>query len=444
MPSELLTAPHVRQARLFTRPRLIALLWVCAVIAVVVMVCTGPVGWDAKVYWKAIQSVHRGSDPYAESILARQAFHARPAGSNPTERPPFVYAYSPITLPLLRLLGVFPGWTLGLLYGAAIAAGALAQLWTGFQMADNDERRWLALVLPSIIFFPGLITDDVILSGNVAWVLYGMILAAAVPGWKRGSWTWYYLAVLAASICKAPLLSLLAFPVLVDRRQWIPSCVTAMAGVLTFAAPTLLWPHLFQEYLLTLRLMFDGGQDFGFGPAGILGRFLWRRGLPGSPATTILYLAFAGVLGIVLLILARHVRQWNLPQERWIPVALLGTLLLNPRIMKYDQAAITIPMLLIGWRALRFASRHSAASGGRRRLSLPAAILIGAGSFLIPNILTVIGPSWVPVELALMLAILAAGFWLLVRDQRLKHPAFFSSTYIATSNSGAGQSRPER
>jgi hypothetical protein len=381
------------------------------------MACSGPVGWDAKVYWKAVQSVHRGSDPYAESILARQAFHPQFAASNPTERPPFVYAYSPMTLPLLRLLGMLPGWTLGLLYGAAVLAGALAQLWAGFQMADKDERGWLALALPAIVFFPGLVTDDVILSGNVAWILYGMILAAAVPGWKRGRWFWYYVAVLAASICKAPLLSLLAFPVLMDRRQWIPSCVAAATGVLTFAAPAWLWPGMFREYLLTIRLMFDGGEDFGFGPAGILGRALWRRGLPCSPATTIPYLAFAGLLGIVLLVLARRVREWNLPQERWIPVALVGTLLLNPRIMKYDQAAITVPMLLIGWRALRFASGRFADDGpsgnscGKKRVSVSAAIVLGSGCFLIPNVITVVGPSWFPVELALMIAIFSAGIW---------------------------------
>ena len=43
-----------------------------------------------------------------------------------------------------------------------------------------------------------------------------------------------------------------------------------------------------------------------------------------------------------------------------VPVALVGTALLNPRIMKYDLAAITIPMLLIGGRALRFALERSA------------------------------------------------------------------------------------
>jgi len=59
-----------------------------------------------------------------------------------------------MTLPLLRLLAAFPAWLLGLFYWAAIATGALLQLWAGFQMAEERERRWLALMLPALAFFP--------------------------------------------------------------------------------------------------------------------------------------------------------------------------------------------------------------------------------------------------------------------------------------------------
>ena len=68
---------------------------------------------------------------------------------------------------------------------------------------------------------------------------------------------------------------------------------------------------------------------------------------------TILFVVCAGVIGIVLLVLARRVRERNLPREAWVPIALVGTALLNPRVMKYDLAAITVPMLLIGGRVLR-------------------------------------------------------------------------------------------
>ncbi|MGB8011741.1 MAG: hypothetical protein WCF68_09015 [Terriglobales bacterium] len=383
------------------------------------MAGAGSVGWDAKVCWRAIQALHHDSDPYAEGIVALRAFHSR-AAFNPKEHPPLVYVYSPITLILLRLMAMSPGWILGLRYGVAFAAGVLLQLWAGFQMADRRERRWLALMLPVILFFPGLVTDDAILSGNVAYLFYGVILAAAVAGWKRGRWLWYYIAVLAASLCKMPFLALLAFPVLVDsnKRQWVRSGLTAVAGVLIFAAQVRFWPGMLREYLLTLRLMFDWEHDFGYGPAGILGKALWQRGLPSSGAATILYLAIACGLGVGLLSLARRVREWNLSTEAWVPVALVGTALLNPRIMKYDLAAISVPMLLIGWRALRFALARPTAESQAGDLPEPEQnpsgrmlILAGSGCLLIPNVITIAGPSWFPVELVVLLAIFAMGVW---------------------------------
>lgn len=408
-----------------TRPRLIALFWLAAVITVVVLARTGPVGWDSRGYWKTIQSVRQGSDPYAGVESAHQAFLQRFAATGTGAHPPFVYAcspYPPMTLPLLRVLAMFPGWVLGVFYVAALAGGVLLQLWAGFQMADKDERRWLALMLPAMAFFPGLVTDDVILSGNVAYVLYGLILAAAVPGWKRGNWSWYYLAVLTAAAFKAPHLSLLAFPVLMDRRQWFPSGIAASSGVLMFAAQSWFWPGMFREWLSNTQLMFDRGRDFGFGPVGMLGKALWSQGLPYSSATSTLGVVFAVVVGIFLLFLAHRVRQWNLPPETWAPVALVGTLLLNPRLMKYDLAAITIPMLLMGARALRLAlgwptgetPGDEAADSGQKS-SERELILLGAACLLIPNVITVAGPPWSPVECPVLLAVFAMGVWSLDR-----------------------------
>jgi hypothetical protein len=385
------------------------------------MLRTGAVGWDAQVCWKTIQALRYGNDPYAAGLVALQAFHN---GSAFRTTLPHVYVYSPLTLPLMRLLGRFPGWAITVLFGTAVAVGALLQIWAGFQMADKEERRWLVMLLPAVVFFPGLITDDVILSGNVAYIFYGVILAAAVPGWKRGNWRWYYIAVLAASIFKAPFLSLLAFPVLVDRRQWFQSGIAAATGVLLFGAQIRLLPGMFREYRLTIQLMFDWEHDFGFGPVGILGKTLWSRGLPTSAATTMLYMAFAVAFGAMLLWIAHNVREWNFSRETWIPLALVGTILLNPRIMKYDLAAITVPMLLIGWRGLRFAfgrsmnarpTRDSEDIGRNHSDRVP--ILIGSGCFLVSNLITIAGPSWFPIELVMLSAIFSMGTWFICQSR---------------------------
>jgi len=401
----------------FSRGRLIALFWIGAITTIIVMSSLGPVGWDAQGYWKTSQIVHHHFDPYAQDLVALRAFHNRLA-VNPAEPAPFVYVYSPLTLSLLRVLAMFPSWLIGLFYGLAIASGAMLELWAGYQMAVQRERRWLALMLPAIVFFPGLVTDDVILSGNVAYVLYGVILAAATAGWKRGRWSWYYIAVLVASIFKAPFLALLAFPVLIEnnRRQWVLALTTACGGVLLFTAQMKIWPSMFREQLLSLRLVFDWLHDFGYGPASILGRALWQRGVPSGRATAILYLVSACWLAIALLFLAGRVRRCNLPRESWVPIALVGTVLLNPRIQKYDLAAITIPMLLIGWRAMRLGwtivfemvpgNPHNAQSASPWKL-----IALAAGCLLIPNVITVAGPAWFPNELVVLVAIFAMGMW---------------------------------
>jgi hypothetical protein len=407
--------------RWFCRPRLIVLFWTAAVLALAAMAYAGAVGWDARGYWKAVQSVQHNSDPYAEDIVALQAFHQRLA-TNPAEPRPFVYVYSPLTLPLLRLLALFPGSFVGLLYAIAVALGAAIQFWAGFQMADQRERRWLMFVLPAVVFFPGLVTDDVILSGNVAYLLYGGILLGGTAGWKRGHWTWYYLAVLIASVFKTPFLAFLAFPVLIDARQWVRSSMTAIAGVLIFAAQARVWPALFREYLTSLLLVFDWLHDFGFGPASVLGLYLWRRGRPTATPTTILFVICAGVIGVVLLVLARHVREWNLPREAWVPVALVGTALLNPRVMKYDLAAITVPMVLIGGRALRLLWKAGGSATEAKNRSGRTLILVGSILFfLIPNIITTVGPSWFPGEFLVLATVFVLGVWsvwrLRVEDQ---------------------------
>jgi len=405
--------------------KLIIFLWFVAIITVASMAFAGPCGWDADVYWKAIQAVHHGQDPYAIGLAAQQAFHDR--AHSPTEHAPFAYVYSPITLPFCRFLGMFPGWLLAPIYLGALAAGIGLTLWAGFQMAAEHERRWLKMVLPFVVLFPGLLTDDVILSGNMAYILNGLILAAAVRGWKDDRWAYFYAAVLFASIFKAPLLTMLAISVLVGRRQWGRACSTGALGLLLFAAQVRIWPELFREYLIAVRLQFDWNHDFGFGPAGVLSKILCQMGKPYNPAATILYLAFAAVLGTVLLFLAHRVRQGKLPQQVWIPIAIIGTILLNPRIKEYDVAAITIPMLLIVWRTLGLVLNYFPREVRDSRLSeaiRPSAqsrpdfalLLAGSGWFCAFNVIAAT-VEWKPTELGLLLGIFSMGVWSLYRTR---------------------------
>jgi len=393
-----------------------------AVLIVVLMYDVHYTGWDAKVYWTAVLAVRHGADPYGVGIMVQQAYHDLPHG--PHDPTPFSYVYSPMTLPLLHLAAMLPAWLAGALYVIAIAAGVLLQAWAGFQLASAIERRWLALLLPFTLFFPGLIHNITIICGNVACILYGLILVASVRGWKRGEWRWYYAAVLLASVFKITLLTLLALPLLVGRRQWLAACMTGAAGVALFAIQPWLWPHLFGEYMLVVRLLFDYNRDdFGCSPAGMLGTILKAMGKPYSPAVTIFYLVFAVALGALLLHLAHRWRQGRISLERWLPVALLGTLLMNPRIMEYDAFAFTVPMLLLAWRAFRAVLDTAAGLAGDGALLLRrsqeannrpdlALLLAASGWFTAINLIR-LGAEWKPADAGVMLGLFCVGVGML-------------------------------
>lgn len=377
--------------------------------ALLVLCHSETVGWDAQVCHDALHAVQRGSDPYAANLALIHQFKDALA-SGATVRPPIIYVYSVLTLPLLKFAGRFTDPALAFLYAGAMIVGLGLQLWAGFQMARRAERRWVALLLPVIIFFPGLITDDVIRSGNIAYLLYGIVLAAAVPGWKRGTWFWYYLAVLFASIFKLPYLCMVAFPVLLDRRQWIPSCLTAGVGVGSFAAQFWVSPVMAREYSESIRFMFNVGHDFGYSFAGEVNQLLWKSGVRTLSSDLLIYVAFAAPFGLLLLYIAGRVHQGEFARETFVPIAFLGTAMLNPRIMNYDLVPITIPMLLLAARAI-----WTERSGLRR-----SALVIALAVFGIANLFTVAGPQWVPVELTMLCLTFTAGLWHLWESKAIK------------------------
>src|SRR5208337_2016234 len=75
--------------------------------------------------------------------------------------------------------------------------------------------------------------------------------------------------------------------------------------------------------------------------------------LPNFPATiTAAYLVWVIALGSMLLAIGYRVRRNPHLRELWLPVALVGTILMNLRTTCCDTAAIAVPMLLIAWRIL--------------------------------------------------------------------------------------------
>jgi hypothetical protein len=384
------------------------LLWLGAAGAVVGMAIFLPFGWDAKDYLSALQRYPAYVNGQASSSLA----------------------YSPLfMIPVLGVARLLPLWLAMATFGLAYFSGWLTQLWAGMQCATPDERKILRYVAPVIAFFPGLLINDVIVSGNLAYILYGLMLAGAAWGWKRERWNWFYLAVLAAACVKVQLLTMLAIPLLCGKRQWMRTMMTGAAGLALYALQFRVWPQAFHVYMNSLKVMSQSRRDFGCGPAGNLARVLQIMGVPYEKPCILFYVAYAVVMFLILLALSQLYRERRVCFVSWAPVMLLGVVLLNPRILTYDVAAVSLPMALVAWRSLRGVGRTPRAPV----LIGCAIVLLALNVFVEANEdwATMLPDAWKYLEMVLMLGIFAGGVRGLLKEAGIEWPT--TESYIPES-----------
>jgi hypothetical protein len=397
---------------LTTRCRSIAVVfWLCAFITIPIWNRVDPAGYDIAIYHNAIVSLHAGHDPYVDAMAIQDAFH-RTFAQHPNAIPPYSYVYAPITLPVLRLMGSLPTWLACSIYWLILIAGVFSVLWVTTRARERTELTFLTLIAPLAVFCPGLLAHDTILSGNVAFILYALVLLGAYIGWTRGTWRWCYLAILIASCFKPPLLTLLAIPFFSARRQWVPAGATAALGLGIFAAQSRVMPALFLHFMQAVQLQFTYNNDFGSSPAGVFSDFLVHHGVAYSPASLIVYLLYAAAIVSVLFYLSRQYLDGDLTLQQWMPVLLTGTILLNPRIMEYDAAPIAIPMALIAW---RFFTRAGITT---------RAVLNYLGLVLAANLVAVnVAGAWKPTECLLLATVFSTGAWSLLQHNEATLPA---------------------
>jgi len=383
---------------------LLLIFWILAIATIPIYISFDPPGWDMKVYSRAAHSLKVGRDPYADGLAIQKEFYANPA-LHTNDQAPLQYLYPPLTLPLLRIAGAINirhrFWQD--LYWFLYVAGILAQTFVGFQFAKSQERPVLRFLAPGVIFFPGLLQHDNFLGGNISFIFYGAILAAALVGWRHERWLWFYLGVLAASCCKTPWLTLLAIPILSARKQWLPACGTAAVGVALFAIQPWIWPTYFRNFLQAIQFEFVF-HGFGVSPAGAFANTLFRYGHPYALPSAILYLVYAPIVCGLLFRFSRGYLNGKLSFEQWIPVMLLGVFLLNPRIKDYDVAPLTIPMALIAWRFCAVLTT-----------SAKTTALLGAVLFVLANVVALTGAigsdSWNLISCFLLVSLFAGGCW---------------------------------
>lgn len=384
--------------------RVPAVFWLLTAATVVLLlwVASHRYGWDLQVYQSGMMSLRAGHDPYADGMELQRWFHRSVVA--PSELLPLPYIYGPMTLPVLRWASAYSFQLTGGIYWALYVAGALAVLWVMMRAMEDDERYGFALVAPAAIFFPGLLMQaDVIFSGNVAYIVYGAAFLTAYAGWRRGWWGWFYVVVLLASCCKLPMLSLLAIPLFSARRHWRSVCVAAAAGVGMFLLQAVLWPELFRNYLEVLEMQFTYSHDFGMSPAGLLADALYGV-VPYQLTGAVVYVLYAVPVFGTMAYLSRRFFAGEFTLREWMPVLMVGTILLNPRIMEYDVAQMTLPMALIAWRFV-----------GRERSRAVALGLIAVGMVLV-NLVGVM--EWKVTECLLLMGIFGAGTADLLRSER--------------------------
>lgn len=390
---------------------ILAVVWMATVISLGVLIARartteGPVWqppavfWDVAIYHRALEAVRAGLDPYAVG-LARQ-YAANAAGQHT-----FTYVYPPLTVWVLRGLSLMPVWLAAVFYWTTYCLGYAALVWAATQFFRPQDRSPMAYAIPLVIFFPGLMTDETILCGNVAYIFYGALFAATVLGWKRGVWRWFYVAILVASCFKLPFLTLLAIPALAGERQWLKASGVGAVGVGLWGWQSWLWPVQFHEYMQSVGLQFQFNHDFGESPAGILGRALYSHGLPYTFLPALAFSMYGGILFAALFYFSRLYRRGRISAESWIPVLLVAAILLNPRIMQYDRHAISLPMVLILVR--------SVASRSRASIALAASVFV----LIVIDLLGVNFYYWDAIrDMLVLVAVIALGFQYLVVEAR--------------------------
>ena len=407
---------------------LAAVVWVAVAISLAVwtQIPSYVVGWDLRIYRNAIDSLRAGHDPYLDGMAVQRVFHAHLA-MHGNESPPYTYVYSPITLPFLRGVAQWPSSLSDLVYWIVYGASALITICVGLSAAEGKQRGLFRVLAPLSMFFPGLLHQDTILSGNVAFILYGCAFGAAWWGWRKGSWSPFYVAVVVASCFKAPLLSLLAIPLFsARRRQWVPAGVAAIVGIALFAVQPRIWPAAFAHFLQAVELQFSYNRDFSSSPAGVAANLLYSF-VPYQITSLCVYMAYALPVCWVLWKLGLGFLDGHLRLTQWMPVLFLGTILLNPRIMEYDLAPVALPMGLIVWRWFR------RRNGGRHTM-------LRAGLFFVAvNVLASF--AWKPTESGLLLGIFIAGcvdLFTDVRGGRRREEASGSTVFEPSLMASAG------
>jgi hypothetical protein len=111
------------------------------------------------------------------------------------------------------------------------------------------------------------------------------------------------------------------------------------------------------------------------------------------------YLFYAALFAGILLYLRGRFLAGVISFKQWIPLMLVGVILLNPRIMEYDVAPLAIPMALVAWRFCKWICGSNAKS-----------IVLVSVFFAIANACAPFD-AWRTTECVVLMIVFASGLW---------------------------------
>ena len=265
---------------------------------------------DAHVYSSALNTVHRGGDPYLEDAPLRFVC------------PPWF-----LLVPYLGRLG----WFVYLIVNMGCLL-SIPYLISRYLQGTWVTTTWCYLVFALAPTFPGEIS---MIGGNLANILYAVLLWSGLRGVRCGGrWSAYYAAVFLFASVKPQMLCFLLLPLLWGAG-WIPSALTVASVGSAFAVQRAVAPRLFKEFEAAVHSQLITHGDIGVGIPSLF---------HGSHLSLPLLLHFFVVAFFALCMWITRLHRDN---PTWISTVLVLCVLANPRLIHYDIAVATVPTFYV-------------------------------------------------------------------------------------------------
>jgi hypothetical protein len=290
----------------------------------------------------------------------------------PGRLPPFAraaipYLFDPAALPFANpplflkcavwLSYLFPGHLGWYVYLGALIAATFAIPWLLARFYLCSEWMTPLVALTVFAIQPRFFAERMMISGNVATLLYALILAAGIPGMRRNRWALFYLAITLAAVAKPAFLALLILPLLAGSRQLLQGAFTAVCVFAVYGLQRLTMPGLFLAFRDALYVQLVVKRDVG---TGMYGHFLELGGrvalLRGPVRSSIAHFAIVAILAGALFLL-RKGRDLPAVEKLWVPALIVIAILADPRLQEYDFDIAVVPAIYVCVECARQAMR---------------------------------------------------------------------------------------